>query len=225
MAYTEKDRQKYAAKRIELGKSPAFQFQTLFSEGLKKCNLCSNIKTLDNFSKCKHTKHGYRSSCKQCDAEKNKEYEKNNRDKINEKRRIRRKDPKRSIILSQRDRQRALFKQKGKNKTQKTTELIRKWLGCTVEECKIYIESLFLKDMSWENRGVGEDKWQIDHIIPISLTELNEKGEIIDNDFNKKIWHYTNLQPLWHSDNSKKSNKYNHGSSNITKNSTITSSC
>jgi len=183
-----------------------FSFQKLLNQGLKRCTKCKEIKSVDLFSKRDKTK--FRTSCKKCDSAYSKKYESENKNRINTNRRIRRKDPIRGIIFSQRDRQRSLFKQKGKYKSQAQTELIREWLGCSVDECRKHLESLFAKGMTWDNRGMGSGMWQIDHKIPISLTEIDEHSNIIDNDFNRKIWHYSNLQPLWHSDNAKKSNKY-----------------
>jgi hypothetical protein len=58
-----------------------------------------------------------------------------------------------------------------------------------------HIESQFLDGMNWENKN----KWEIDHIIPISITRNEE--EII------KLNHYSNLRPLWRKDNRDKSNK------------------
>jgi hypothetical protein len=72
-------------------------------------------------------------------------------------------------------------------------------LGCSIEECRKYLESKFQDGMTWENHG--QFGWHIDHIIPcdmFNLTDLNEQ---------KKCFHYTNLQPLWWIDNLKKGNK------------------
>ena len=191
-------------KRKENG---LFAYYELLKQGKKRCTQCGEIKLVSFFSF-----HNYgrtlRVSCKSCDSIAYKNYEINNKEKINANRRNRRKDPVRGIIFSQRDRQRALFKQKGVNKNQPCTQLIRDWMGCSVSDCKIYLESKFLDGMFWTNRGVGRDKWQIDHVIPISLTKIDCKGNIIDNEFNRKIWHHTNLQPLWHIENAMKSNKY-----------------
>jgi hypothetical protein len=81
---------------------------------------------------------------------------------------------------------------KGKYKKSKKTEEI---LGCTLLEFINHLESLFKKGMSIGNHG----EWHIDHIIPISSAK-NIK-EVY------KLNHYTNLQPLWASENLKKSNK------------------
>jgi len=70
-------------------------------------------------------------------------------------------------------------------KTGTTLEL----LGCSIEEYKQYLESLFTPEMNWDNYG---KYWEIDHIIPLS------KGG---------SFHYTNTQPLTVSENRKKKNK------------------
>lgn len=61
-------------------------------------------------------------------------------------------------------------------------------IGCTSNELKSYIESKFLPTMTWENYG---SYWHIDHIIPCSSFNL------IDENEQKKCFHYTNLQPLF----------------------------
>lgn len=68
-------------------------------------------------------------------------------------------------------------------------------MGCTVDECKSYLESLFYNNpktqepMSWENHGKGS--WHIDHIIPLCQFNLTNPSEM------KKACNYKNLQPLW----------------------------
>jgi hypothetical protein len=69
-------------------------------------------------------------------------------------------------------------------------------LGCSLEEFKLYFESKFTEGMSWELMG---KEIHIDHIIPCASAKTEE--EMI------KLFHYTNLQPLWSKDNMKKSDK------------------
>lgn len=71
------------------------------------------------------------------------------------------------------------------------------YVWCTKEFLVKYIESKFLEWMSWENRS----DWHIDHIIPISSFNLEIESEI------HKAMNFTNLQPLWATDNIKKSNR------------------
>jgi len=68
-------------------------------------------------------------------------------------------------------------------------------LGCSIEFCKLHLESKFLEGMSWENHGT----WHIDHIRPISSFPIEELY---------KAFHYTNLQPLWAIDNLTKGAKF-----------------
>jgi len=66
-------------------------------------------------------------------------------------------------------------------------------LGIDYKRCKLHIERQFTKGMTWENRS----EWHIDHIIP--LASATNEIEL------RKLCHYTNLQPLWASDNLAKS--------------------
>jgi len=52
--------------------------------------------------------------------------------------------------------------------------------------------------MNYNNYG----KWEVDHIKPISLYDLQYLEQV------KECFNYKNLQPLWRIDNRKKSNKY-----------------
>ena len=64
-------------------------------------------------------------------------------------------------------------------------------LGCTYGELKEHMESQFKDGMTWENYGL--EGWHIDHIMPLSKGGSN---------------HYTNLQPLWATDNISKGAKW-----------------
>ena len=66
-------------------------------------------------------------------------------------------------------------------------------LGCTIPQLKCYLEQKFLPGMSWANHT--RTGWHIDHIIPLASFELTDPEQF------KRAVHYTNLQPLWASDN------------------------
>lgn len=70
----------------------------------------------------------------------------------------------------------------------------------TVGDLKLHLESLFTEGMSWDN--YGKTGWVIDHIRPLASFKILEKEEM------KKAWDLNNLQPLWASENSKKSSIY-----------------
>jgi len=84
---------------------------------------------------------------------------------------------------------RQAFKAQKSYKNNKTSEL----LGCSVQEAKLYIESLWLPGMSWENYTVNG--WHIDHIKPVNTFDLTDPEQ------QKVCFHYTNLRPLWATDN------------------------
>jgi hypothetical protein len=72
-------------------------------------------------------------------------------------------------------------------------------LGCSIPELKLYLESKFQEGMSWDNWK--HDGWHIDHIIPLSSFNLQNRGEFL------KANHYTNLQPMWAEENLYKGSK------------------
>lgn len=71
-------------------------------------------------------------------------------------------------------------------------------LGCSISELKIHLEKMFKPNMNWKNYGKGG--WHIDHIIPLASAKNN-----IDAFY--KLCHYSNLQPLWESENCSKGSK------------------
>ena len=82
---------------------------------------------------------------------------------------------------------------KGHVKSARTQELI----GCSVESLRNHLESKFQTGMTWENYG----EWHVDHIIPCSSFDFTNKSEQF------KCFNYKNLQPLWATENIRKSNK------------------
>lgn len=104
-----------------------------------------------------------------------------------------RKDPVFALISSVRSR---TWQALSKADASKCTTTVR-LLGCTVSELFSYVESLFLPGMTWDNRG----KWHLDHIVPLASFDLRQPDQ------QTAAFHYTNLQPLWASDNLRKSDK------------------
>jgi len=83
------------------------------------------------------------------------------------------------------------LKNKNYIKSKRTIDM----LGCDLHTAKAHLEKQFTKGMTWANHG----EWHIDHIIPCASAKTEE--ELI------KLFHYTNLQPLWAADNRIKSDK------------------
>lgn len=101
------------------------------------------------------------------------------------------KDPLYKLNFTLRSRIYTALKRKSWRKGGRTEQL----LGADYKTVKKYIEGLFKDGMTWENHG----KWHIDHIVPLASAKTEE--EI------KKLFHYTNLQPLWAEENLKKHDK------------------
>ena len=182
-------------------------------EGLKICSMCNTEKNIFDFrihkSYCKkcENKKSYESR-KDTQSEKNKEYlkiyQKKNKDKINERMRLYKKNRKKndvlykcSIILSQIvNNSINLY---GVEKSRRSKDII----GLSKYDFRLYIESKFETWMSWDNYGLYNGElnfgWDIDHIIPLSSAKTEDDMICLN--------HYTNLQPLWAKENLSKGNK------------------
>lgn len=84
-----------------------------------------------------------------------------------------------------------------RNKWFKKNTMTEEILGCTIEFLIIYLTTKCGKILKVED--FGKNGYHIDHIIPLSTADTED--EII------KLCHYTNLQPLWYTENLIKSNK------------------
>jgi len=180
----------------------------------KICKCCKIEKNVIDFTKSISSKDGYLNTCKSCSNIKNKEhrirnketyneyskkYKLKNRSQLNKSNRKyykkRKNNPSYKLLCNLRSRLRYALKSQRATKNIQTLEL----LGCTKEEFKLYIQSKFTETMNWNNYGLHG--WHIDHIIPCAAFNLTDQEQL------KKCCHYTNLQPLWCTDNWKKSNK------------------
>jgi hypothetical protein len=185
---------------------------------MKRCGGCLKDQQLSEYHKNNRTLDSLNTSCKTCVAKtsakyraKNKskiadvkkkwyeankdqalnyasEYYKNNKSvvikKVVEYRRNRLKvDPIFKLQKNMRHRLSNLLKQQ-------SSRVAINFLGCTLDEFKIYIESKFYNYMTWDSYG----QWEIDHVKPLASFDLSDPNQL------KAACHYSNLQPLWKQD-------------------------
>lgn len=105
-------------------------------------------------------------------------------------------NPQFNIAIKFRRRIGIAIKKQFTEKAYKTLEL----LGCPYSEFKDYFESKFTDGMTWDKFMKGEI--HIDHIRPCSSFDLTDLSQ------QKECFHYSNLQPLWATDNLKKGARY-----------------
>ena len=191
----------------------------------KICSKCKVEKQLCDFHNNKTNKGGKHCQCKSCtklnykynkkipiinleesierkkirDLKKslyNKKYREENRERLRVKRNIDKqnrinKNPLTKLRFRISNNITVSLKRNGGKKLSKTTDI----LGCSFNDFRNYIESLWETWMSWENYGNPKDgvyepnkTWDLDHIIPSSKATTEE--EIL------KLNHYSNFQPL-----------------------------
>jgi len=159
----------------------------------KKCQLeiKQNLRK-NNPEKYKEQTKKYYEKTKDTQKEKKKIWILNNREKYNSYWTNRKKeDIEFKLITDMRSRLSTYLSKKGLSKKTKTFEIV----GCSPLQLREHLEKQFVIGMTWNNRG----EWHIDHIIPLSSAKTEEELY--------KLFHYTNLQPLWAIENIKKSNK------------------
>lgn len=83
------------------------------------------------------------------------------------------------------------------------------YLGCSINDFKKHIESLFLDGMNWDKYGIYFDEYgkknigfHIDHIIPCFAFDLNNPLEVL------LCFNWRNCQPLWGKENMSKGKKF-----------------
>lgn len=133
-----------------------------------------------------------------------KEYHRNRRPTVTVQLRVRRQtDPSYRVLYNLRSRLAALVrKTKASRGFGVTTARTLTLLGCSTSDFIIYLESRFEQGMTWENHGVGVGKWQIDHIMPCAIFDLTKP------EHQRRCFHFSNLQPLWASENARKSDRF-----------------
>jgi len=161
----------------------------------KKCCKCKDWQPLTEYNYSKSHWDNLRVDCKKCLIKWRKENRKilTNKQLIYEKNR-KLTDAEFKLVCSLRSRLGSAIKRQNSNKNNNTIEL----LGCSISFLKGFLEAKFKEGMTWENHG----EWHIDHIKPCASFNL------LDEEEQKKCFHYTNLQPLWASENLSKGCKY-----------------
>jgi len=179
---------------------------------MKICSKCGIEKDDSEFNIDKNKKDRLYPSCKDCVSVKNAKCRQVNKDKakaIQAEWRRTNKDKARAYVTEyQRNRRKSdpLFKLthnlrsrlymalKGKLKSASTMQLV----GCTIDFLKSHLEFQFAEGMTWDNYG----QWHIDHIRPCASFDLSDDKQ------QQECFHYSNLQPLWATDNLSKSDTY-----------------
>jgi hypothetical protein len=132
----------------------------------------------------------WRSDNKEHVSLRNKKYNEDHREEINQKVKERIKnDPSFKVSCLFRNRLHDALKAQMVTKEKRSQEIC----GCTWSELKEHLEKQFKEGMTWDNHSYYG--WHIDHIKPCASFDLTNQEELL------KCFHYTNLQPLWAKDN------------------------
>ena len=126
--------------------------------------------------------------------EQNKKYRKENEEAIREQRKnyrkLRHQDPRLKFKQNLKTRTVMAFSAKGWSNPLSLDEVVGGF-----ESAFLHIESRFRSKMTWDNYG----SWELDHIVPLGSAE--------DDIHLIELCHFSNIQPLWASENRAKNNK------------------
>lgn len=194
----EKSRKRARLRSIEYNK----RHPKRHAESFKRYRLANKEKRKEternyrknNPDKVKLWKKNYAEKHKEQIREKTRLRRINNREKENERSRRYRNSSPQNI-LKHNLRNRIRLVLKGLRRGGHLPELV----GCSIDFLKKHLESKFQEGMNWDNYG----KWHVDHIKPC------EAFDLINIEEQKECFNWKNLQPLWGKDNISKGAKYN----------------
>lgn len=204
--YHQENKEKIKAKARETrrdtvikNKAKNFSREYLLTK-VQSCIECGKVKCLTEYWRDNQRKNCFSNTCKVCDnnrrvahAAANRSNETATRRKYHLKKVEVNVNYKLSVILRQR------FNKALVGNSKKGSAVHD--LGCTIEECRRYLESLWKQGMSWDNYGNKACQWNVDHVIPLSLFDLTNRDCLL------LAVNYKNLQPMWASDNFAKNNR------------------
>lgn len=176
---------------------------------MKMCSVCGQTKTLLEFNKNPKGKFGVRSNCKECQKLVTNAWYAANKQRKHERAKVWRslnphkiKRYPRNEYMKRRRQEDLNFKLRCVIR-ERLTKLVRNKrrssllvLGCSIDYLREYLESKFQPGMAWSN--YGKNGWHIDHIKPLASFDLSDERQL------EEACHYSNLQPLWATDNLRK---------------------
>lgn len=189
------DRKRARSEGVEL--SRADEHRTINGIEKKHCPTCNTWKGVTDFTKCKSRKDGLQGICKPCFSSARKKYRSSAKGKATEKKYDKKRydtDPAFRMRMCISSRINKVLKSKSQRKSSSTMDLV----GCSKLKLQCHLEKQFDEFMSWSNFG----KWHIDHKIPCCAFDASNPAECA------AMWHYTNLQPMWATENLRKSGSF-----------------
>lgn len=161
-------------------------------DSTKICTVCKVEKTLDNYHQAKN-KGTIRAMCKECSSKKRKEYFKNNKDAVctqtsNYKKQKIKSDIDFKITVRLRTRLYIALKSDGCSKSERTW----KYIGCSPQMLRRWLEFQFYDGMNFENHG---SLWHLEHVRPCASFDLSINENI------HKCFSWKNVKPLLASKN------------------------
>jgi hypothetical protein len=162
----------------------------------KTCTKCEEEKPFSEFRRKLISKDGFRNSCRSCQCASDKLYRSSHKEKRRAYQTLYRakkygNDPAYRLRCCIGTLIRGGFNKVGSSKNKRSLEI----LGCSFGYFSTYIENQFKEGMTLENYG----EWELDHIVPQDLAITAEDVIALN--------HYSNFQPLFKTDNIRKSNK------------------
>jgi len=154
------------------------------------------LKKLNSSEKCRQKNQLEKNESWQKRINKIKQWKINNSDKIDHKKRHKKRWANPTYKVSK-----TISNQVNECIIDKNNSSVFDLLGYTVHDLIRHIENQFTEGMSWSNHS--KYGWHIDHIKPVCSFNFTSKH---DEDF-KKCWALDNLRPLWAIDNIKKSHE------------------